>query len=246
MDLTLTPTWGGVFRVEDTTPLLGHNAANGALPFGVDGPDNQQAKDLGNRTEYLRGRIESLLVRTVTPLTTHDLTALAAARRGLRVVAGVDYSGANVTTIDVPKGQWLIVNECRWPLTIRGPSGVGRTVVARVAPASSVAEVYADELDTTVLGSGTSAMRDVDAVSALPANVPSGGTTVVTVTGKGFLGAIDVQVAVNSCPFVVLDDTTLEVTVDGPAIGAVPGPADIQVIRTGGEQDFLSPAFTFT
>lgn len=246
MDLTLVPTWAGVFRLEHTTPILGHNAANGALPFGVDGPSNQSAKDLGNRTEWLRGRIESLLVRTVTPLTTHDLTTLADARRGIRVVAGVDYIGANATTIDLPKGQWLIVNECRWPLTVRGPSGVGRTVVARVVPASSVADVYADELDTSLLGAGSSPMRDVDVVSVAPASVDSTAVTVLTVTGKGFLGTVDVQVAINSCPFTVVNDTTLQVTVDGPAIGAVPGPADLQVIRTGGEQDILTPAFTFT
>lgn len=48
-NLTETPTWeSGVYRIELTDPVMG----------GEDGIDNIQAKQLGNRTLYLKGAIE--------------------------------------------------------------------------------------------------------------------------------------------------------------------------------------------
>lgn len=49
-NLTLSQIWEDVFQIETTTPVLG----------GPNGPMNYQAKNLGNRTEWLKGKLDSL------------------------------------------------------------------------------------------------------------------------------------------------------------------------------------------
>lgn len=245
-DLTLTEEWSPVFRLESTTPALGHDAANVAVPvFGADGPMNLPPKQLGNRTEYMRGRVERSMVVLAIHSTTVDVQVSARARRTLRVVAGEVYSGVGETTILIPAGEMLVINECRWPLRVRGPSGIEVVVAARTPPnAAAASAVFADELDTQVLATSTPALRPVDVTGVAPDPIDSTVVTPVTITGKGFLGTIDVQVALNSIAYTVVSDTEIQVSVDGPAIGAVPGPNDVQVFRDGGEWDIHPITFT--
>lgn len=244
-DLTLTPEWGPVFRLEHTTPALAHNAANAGAPtFGADGPMNLPPKQLGNRQEWLRAKIESSLVVEAEESETYDLQTLAEHVRTIRVVAGEDYVGVSPSTLLVPAGEYVVVNECRWPMYVLGPSGEGVAVPARVAPDARVAIVFNDSIDGSLVSSVVSPMRDVNAVSLAPSSVDSADTTVVVISGKGFLGVIDVQVDVSSVPFVVDSDTQITITVDGPGIGAAPGTVDINVLRTATELDLIPLTFT--
>lgn len=245
-DLTLTEDWPNIHRLERTTPALGHDPANAAVPlYGADGPMNLPAKQVGCRTEYVRARLERSQVVAAVHGTTEDLQVSTRSRRAIRVVAGEVYAGAGETTLLIPAGEMLVINECRWPLRVRGPSGVEVVVPARTPPnAATAAAVFADALDTQALATSSPAMRPVDITAFAPDPIDSAAVTPVVITGKGFLGAIDVQVALNSIAYTVVSDTEIHVSVDGPAIGAVPGPNDVQVFRDGGEWDIH--AFTFS
>lgn len=245
-DLTLTADWGGVFRVEDTTPLLGHNAANGALPFGVDGPDNRQAKDIGNRTEYLRRRIEGLLLQVAAPLGTYNLVATLG-HRGVRVAADDSgYVGANAAELTIPAGEYVVVNECRYPVGVTGPSGIRVEVPARTSPNASIGLVLADALDTLLLETSTPALRPVSITSIVPAVLDSAGVTSVVITGKGFLGTEDAEVVgvATSFAFTVVSDTEITADIDGVALALVPGADQVRVFRTGAENALIAVTVT--
>lgn len=244
-DLDLTPEWGGVFRLEHTTPALAHNAANAGAPtFGANGPMNLGPRQLGNRTEWLRAKMQSTLIVVATSGGTYDLQASAEHVRTIRVAAGADYVGVTPSTLLVPAGEYVIVNECRWPMLVIGPSGEGVAVAARTAPDSRVAVVFNDGLDGSLVSSVASPLRDVNATSLAPGSIDSADTTDVVITGTGFLGVIDVQVDVSSVPFVVDSDTQITITVDGPAIGAVAGAVDVNILRTATELDLIPLTFT--
>lgn len=244
-DLDDTPAWPEIYRLDRNDPVRGYDPAFAAEPiWGADGPDNMSPRQLAQRTRYLRERLERTLVVPVAFGTTVDLTTAAVHKRTLRVVATVDSPGATYTTLDVPAGELVVINECRWPIRVRGPSGNYATVPARVPPDAQSAHVFADEVDTSLLGKQVSVLRPVAITAVTPASMPAAGVTAVTVTGKGFLGAIDVQVAINSIAFTVVSDTEIQISVDGPAIGAVAGPSQVQVLRSGGENDIFGITFT--
>ena len=245
-DLALTPTWGPVFRLEYTTPALAHNAANAGAPtFGADGPMNLSPRQLGNRTEWLRRRSEKLHLLRALPLTTYELTAVIDSFRGLRIAANSNYTGSNLTTVNVPEGDFLIVNECRWPIRVIGPSGVARDVAARVTPNTQCAQLSTDALDTLIVGSATPPMRNVTIASITPSSVPAAAVTPVTIVGKGFLGTVTLSTTGASIAvFTVVDDTTITCNLDGPALGLAAGIESIFVSRGGAEGASLD--FTVT
>lgn len=64
--LTLSEVWEDVFQIEVTTPVLG----------GPNGPMNNQGKQLGNRTEWLKGKLDALGILGAAEFT-GDLSTLA-------------------------------------------------------------------------------------------------------------------------------------------------------------------------
>ena len=103
--LTLSEVWEDVFQIEVTTPVLG----------GPNGPMNNQGKQLGNRTEWLKGKLDALGILGAAEFT-GDLATLAvsgfylvrstatnkpSSGNGLCLVINGEYTGPQVRTTHI-------------------------------------------------------------------------------------------------------------------------------------------------
>lgn len=86
-------------------------------------------------------------------------------------------------------------------------------------------------------------------ITASPSHGLASGTTDVSIVGTGFHGVVDVEIepAVMSVSFAIVNDSVITLTIDGPALSATPRESlDFRIIRTPSTDEVTgTAAFTF-
>lgn len=143
-NLTETTQWeAGIYQLETTDAVIG----------GADGVSNTQAKQLGNRTAFLKNAYDGVLTKSVAGSADVTLTEEEASH-AIVILTGAITANINVIVPDV--GSWLIANKTTgsYKVTVKTSAGAG-VMATRGTPRKIVADstdaIYA-EADLPIFG----------------------------------------------------------------------------------------------
>jgi hypothetical protein len=156
----------GVYQLETTDPCLG----------GADGVDNAAARNLANRTNYLKKRIEGMLSKSVAGSADVILTA-SEANNSVLELTGVLTGDISVIVPSDAQRNWIVRNNTSgdYALTVKTAAGTGVIVKQGLS-----ADVYTD--GTNVYPSGSSDLYTGKGIQRFTTNgsftVPDGVTEI--------------------------------------------------------------------